>query len=66
MPRNWIGSGSSVEDDPDGALELWTGGGDWDGVGSSSRSSSLSDSSSPIVKAPPSSGTLLNDGFLAL
>lgn len=36
------------------------------GVGGSDRPSSSESSSSPMVKAPPSSGTLLREGVLAL
>lgn len=58
MPRSCVGTASStfeIEEARDG----FSLGSECDGVG---RSSSLSSSSSPIVKVPSSSGTLLKAG----
>ena len=64
MPRSCVGRGSSVNEETEGVLELCIEGEDCRGVGSSSLSSSES-SSSPMAKAPSSSGTLLSFGDLA-
>lgn len=67
MPRSCVGSCSSVDEEIEGVLELWAESEDCDGVGINSRSSSFSESSSsPMAKASPSSGTLLNAGVLML
>ena len=60
MPRNCIGTASSIEE-IDAVLDCWPDGEECDGVGCMVCSSSES-SSSPTVKAPPSSGTLLREG----
>ena len=66
MPRNCVGNGSSVDEEIDAVRELWVEGDDCEGVRSISCSSSSDSSSSPMVKAPPSSGTSLKVGILAL
>lgn len=66
MPRNCVGSGSSVDEEIDAVRELWAEGDDCEGVRSISCSSSSDSSSSPMANAPPSSGTLLKVGVLAL
>lgn len=58
MPRSCVGTASSTFEIEE-AREGFSLGSECDGVG---RSSSLSSSSSPIVKVPSSSGTLLNAG----
>ena len=66
MPRNCVGSGSSLDEDMEAVRELWVEGDDCEGVRSISSSSSSDSSSSPMANAPPSSGTSLNVGVLAL
>lgn len=67
MPRSCVGRGSSAEEETEGVRELCADGEECEGVGNNSRSSSLSESSSsPTVKVPSSSGTLLNKDVLAL
>ena len=66
MPRNCVGNGSSIDEEPDAVRELWVEGDDCEGVRSISCSSSSDSSSSPMANAPPSSGTSLNVGVLAL
>ena len=66
IPRNCVGSGSSVDEDMEAVRELWAEGDDCEGVRSISCSSSSDSSSSPMANVPPSSGTLLNVGVLAL
>ena len=64
MPRNCMGTASSTEE-IEGVREWWFEGEECDGVACMLCSSSES-SSSPIAKAPPSSGTLLREGDRAL
>lgn len=66
MPRTCAGNGSSVDEESDAVRESWAEGDDCEGVRSISCSSSSESSSSPMANAPPSSGTLLNVGVLAL
>ena len=68
IPRSCRGTASSTEDAIEGVRELWADGDDcdWDGVGCSLWSSSSESSSSPMAKVPPSSGTSLSDGVLAV
>ena len=66
MPRSCVGSESSFDEETDASRELWAEGDDWEGVRSISCSSSSDSSSSPTANAPPSSGTSLNVGVLAL
>ncbi len=66
MPRNWVGSGSPFDEEIDAFREVWAEGEDCEGVRSTSCSSSSDSSSSPMANAPPSSGTLLSVGVLAL
>ena len=66
MPRNCVGNGSSADEEIDAVREVWAEGDDCEGVRSMSCSSSSDSSSSPMAKAPPSSGTSLNVGVLAL
>ena len=66
MPRNCVGNGSSADEESEAVRELWADGDDCEGVRSISCSSSSDSSSSPMAKAPPSSGTSLKVGVLAL
>lgn len=66
MPRSCAGNGSSVDEEIDAVRELWAEGDDCEGVRSISCPSSSDSSSSPMANAPPSSGTSLNVGVLAL
>ncbi len=66
IPRNCVGNGSSVDEEIDAVRELWVEGDDCEGVRSISCSSSSDSSSSPMANAPPSSGTSLSVGVLAL
>ena len=66
MPRNCVGNGSSVDEEIDAVRESWAEGDDCEGVRSISCSSSSESSSSPMANAPPSSGTSLKVGVLAL
>lgn len=66
IPRSCEGTASSTEEAIEGFRELWTDGDDCDGVDCSRCSSSSESSSSPIVKVPPSSGTSLSEGLLAV
>ena len=66
MPRSCVGSGSSFDDEIDAFRESWAEGDDCEGVWSIPCSSSSESSSSPTANAPPSSGTSLNVGVLAL
>ena len=62
-----MGRGSSSDEDTEGVRELWFEGDECEGVGCISWFSSSSESSSsPIANAPPSSGTLLRVGVLAI
>ena len=66
IPRTCRGTASSIDDDTEGVREWWFEGEDCEGVGWSSCSSSSESSSSPMANVPPSSGTLLSEGTLAL
>ena len=66
MPRNCVGSGSSFDEDIEAFPESCAEGDDCEGVRSISCSSSSDSSSSPTANAPPSSGTSLKAGVLAL
>lgn len=66
MPRSCAGRDSSPAESSDGVREYWADGEDCAGVGCDSPSPLLSDSSSPMAKAPPSSGTLVNTGVLGV
>ena len=66
MPRSCNGTASSIEEAMEGFRESWIDGDDCDGVDCSRCSSSSESSSSPTVKVPPSSGTSLSEGVLAV
>ena len=67
IPRSCVGTASSTDDDIDGVREWLLGTEDSEWCTADSWWSSASESSSsPIAKAPSSSGTLLNEGVLAL
>lgn len=66
IPRSCRGTASSTEEAIEGFRESWADSDDCDGVDCSVRSSSSESSSSPIVKVPPSSGTSLSEGVLAV
>ena len=67
MPRSCVGTELSIEESTDGVRECRFEAEDMDGCSTKLWSSSTSESSSsPIAKAPPSSGTLLRVGVMAL